>query len=235
MAISSVHVRLLRSIQPLLPHGGRLLEIGEANWYGNSTPDFPVPNFFCDAPENFFAIAKAFYADLFAPREVVSVDAQGTKPALRQDLNWPLSLGEEPFDIAINHGTAEHIFNIGQVFCSMHDATRVSGLMVHESPFTGWVDHGFYNLQPTLFYDLAMVNGYEIVLAAAEHIDSDTAINLDSRDHAASLASSGELPNNSMLFIVFRKTVDHPFRIPQQGYYAATLSQQGMMAWSELR
>jgi hypothetical protein len=208
------------------------LEIGEANWYGDEDPDFPCPE-----TDNLFTIAKAFYADLFAPREIISVDANGTPAALRYDLNdhIPHSLFSGKFDISINHGTAEHVFNIAQVFVTMHQHTKCGGLMVHESPFTGWIDHGFYCLQPTLFCDLAAANNYEIVLAAVEHIESGTTIRLESRDHAVTLAGRGELPNNSMLFVVFRKITNAEFRIPMQGYYAKTLSKAGERAWGELR
>ncbi len=235
MAISAPHVRLLRSIKPLLPHGGRLLEIGEANWYGDTEPDFP-----CEDRSTLFSIAKAFYADLFAPREIVSVDMNGTEDALRWDLNGPLGFidrhgHEKTFDIAINHGTAEHVFNIAQVFKTMHDATCTYGLMVHESPFTGWVDHGFYCLQPTLFYDLAAANNYEVVKVAIEQIESETVIELEGRDHVARLAEAGELPANAMLFVVFRKLFGADFRIPSQGYYARKLSAAGMEAWSKMR
>lgn len=232
MAISGTHYRLLKSIQPLLPLGGSLLEIGEANWYGDGdiVPDFP-----CSDLTQLHAIAKDCYNSLFSPFEVVSVDMNGTPAALRQDLNAPLDLRGAAFDLCINHGTAEHVFNIAQVFKTMHDATCTYGLMIHESPFTGWIDHGFYCLQPTLFYDLAAANGYEVVKVAIEQIESGTIIELEDRDHVSRLAAAGELPNNAMLFVVYRKLFDTEFRIPTQGYYARKLSESGMKSWSALR
>ena len=44
MAISGTIARLLTSLKPVLPKGGTLLEIGEANWYGDVVPDFPCSN-----------------------------------------------------------------------------------------------------------------------------------------------------------------------------------------------
>jgi hypothetical protein len=133
--------------------------------------------------------------------------------------------------VVINHGTAEHIFNIAQVFISIHSACKVGGLMIHESPFTGWIDHGFYCLQPTLFYDLAAANGYEIVSVDVEEIKSQTIIPIKDRDRF----TQQTFPDNSMLFVVFRKRTAEPFRIPAQGYYAKTLSEAGHEAWSALR
>src|SRR6185436_17552616 len=131
MAISGTLAKLLRTVQ--LPRGGTLLEIGEANWYGDAAPDFT-----CRDGENLFAVAKDFYADLFAPSHVVFIDGNGTDDALRYDLNHPLPEGSlyratgdygEAFDVVINHGTAEHIFNIAQVFATMHDRCELNGLL----------------------------------------------------------------------------------------------------------
>ena len=226
MAISAPHAALFQLLP--LPRGGSLLEIGEANWHGDVAPDFP-----CSDTNSLFAIAKSFYADVFAPSRNVAVDINGSPEALRQDLNGPLDLGGEQFDVVINHGTAEHVFHVAQVFRTMHDHCIEGGLMVHEAPFVGWIDHGFYCLQPTLFYDLAAANRYEIVLAAMLHIDSGSYRKLDSRDHARTLAKAGEVPNDTNLFLCFRKICDRPFMIPMQGYYARTLSPDGMKAWED--
>lgn len=228
MAISATHYELLKRLQPLLPRGGTLLEIGEANWYGDIEPDFPCPQ-----STDLFAIARAMYAHLFAPRRVISIDMNGTEKALRYDLNKPLPpLGA--FDLIINHGTAEHVFNIAQVFTSIHSACAIGGLMIHEAPFTGWIDHGFYCLQPTLFYDLAAVNGYEIVSVDIEEIKSGLILPVESRDRVAQLAAQ-RLPDNAMLFVVLRKLAAGPFQVPAQGYYAKSLSEAGRKAWEELR
>lgn len=244
MAISYTHYKLLCSLKPLLPQGGTLLEIGEANWYGDLDPrdiftPFQLMDFDCG---NLFSVAKAFYRSLFSPSRIVSVDANGTESALRCDLNqqlsvcssWPPRDYEIQFDVSINHGTAEHVFNIAQVFRTMHDWTKDGGLLIHEAPCTGWLDHGFYLLQPTLFYDLAAANGYKIELIALEEIASRTIINLETRDSFAELAKAGRVPMNSMLFVAMRKA-GGAFKIPWQGIYGGGLSEAGKKAWSELR
>jgi hypothetical protein len=250
MAITATHYRLFKSLP--LPQGGSLLEIGEANWYdaqelfdgceGTEFDQYGNPNL--------HAIAKAFYAATFAPSRIVSIDQGGTSTAVRHDLNEPLTYhrdlvkhspdgvpltSDEPFDVIINHGTAEHIFNIAQVFRTMHDACADGGLMVHDAPFTGWIDHGFYCLQPTLFYDLAAANCYEVVKVAIHAIEGQQIIPLECRDHVAQLATAGKLPNNSQLFVALRKLCDKPFKIPTQGVYAGALSAAGKQAWERLR
>lgn len=247
MAISGVHYRLLKEHANLLKRGGSLLEIGEANWYGDvepvecilhdnqleNDPFYFRYNTFKKTIEsgNLFAIARIAYEVLWSPKVVHSVDINGTKDAFRQDLNGPLKLPRK-YDTIINHGTAEHVFNIAHVFKSMHDACVTGGYMIHESPFTGWVDHGFYTLQPTLFYDVAHANEYEVISLSICEIKSGTIIRVESREHLHALT---ELPNNALLFVVMRKTVDKPFRIPMQGVYDLRLSEEGIKAWQEKR
>lgn len=229
MAISATHYELLQKLKPLLPQGGSLLEIGEANWYGDLKPE----SVGLTPQENLFLVAKEFYQQLFAPKRCIAVDANGTPTAWKSDLNNRLPpLGK--FDLVINHGTAEHVFNIAQVFVSMHDACKVGGLMVHESPFTGWLDHGFYCLQPTLFYDLAAANAYQIVSVHIEEIKSRFIHEIPSRNHMTEFISNGPI-NNAMLFVVLRKTSEKAFTIPMQGYYSQTISAEGKMAWETLR
>lgn len=224
MAITATHCELLRSLP--IKCGSSLLEIGEANWYGDIDPE----SVGLTRQENLFDIAKEFYHQWFAPERLVAVDINGSRSALRNDLNQPFDLGDR-FDVVINHGTAEHVFNIAQVFQTMHDHCEVNGWMIHDAPFLGWIDHGFYCLQPTLFYDVALANCYEISLMAIHELKSKAILRLESRDHVARI----ELPMNSMLFVAFRKRVQQPFVIPIQGYYSQTLSPAGNHAWETRR
>lgn len=238
MAISSTLYRLLKQLKPLLPHGGTLLEIGEANWYGDIDPAEAgdISGLDLNAPSSGFDLCKVFYRELFAPTRTVAFDFNGTEQAIRHDLNMPTGvINPEQFDVVINHGTAEHIFNIAQVFKTMHDRCEVGGLMIHEAPFTGWIDHGFYCLQPTLFYDLAAANNYEIVRMALHEIKSKHIAYIESREHVAKMAEAGEIPNNSLLFVVLRKIVDADFRLPMQGVYSQNFSAAGREAWGRLR
>lgn len=211
MAITATHYELLKSLP--IPRGSTLLEIGEANWYGDVDPAVILngrEEHDCLTVElldrarrtgNLFTVAKAFYWRHFAPGKHVAIDCHGTPSSLRLDLNSAIDLGEQ-FDVVINHGTAEHIFNIGQVFKTIHDHCELGGWMIHDAPFVGWVDHGFYCLQPTLFYDLAMANCYEVAMVAIHETKSRQIIRVESRDQIGELAQAGSIPNNSMLFMV---------------------------------
>jgi hypothetical protein len=243
MAITAPHYRLLKEHAHLIPRGGSLLEIGEANWYWDMDPldmlrdtkDQPTRRriHLAVAAGDTFGLAKACYAVMFAPAIVEAIDLHGPN-AQKLDLNRPVDL-PRTYDLCINHGTAEHIFNIAQVFRTMHDWTKPGGLMIHEGPFTGWLDHGFYCLQPTLYYDLAAANGYEVVSMSITEIASNTIQRLERREHLSRLAKAGKVPMNAMLFVVLRKVEDSPFCVPMQGVYSNGLSDEGRKAWRELR
>jgi hypothetical protein len=67
------------------------------------------------------------------------------------------------YDVVMNFGTTEHIFNQWNCFEVIHDATKVGGVMYHQLPSTGYLDHGYYCYTPLFFKDMAAANGYEIL------------------------------------------------------------------------
>ena len=75
------------------------------------------------------------------------------------DLNYPHDLGKH--DLVIDPGTLEHCFNIGQAFLNAANAVKVGGVICHLSPLD-MMNHGFYNLNPTLFHDFFLQNGWVI-------------------------------------------------------------------------
>ncbi len=276
MAISLTHYQLLKLLKDRgeLPQGGRILEIGKANWYG----DAPVDQVRSDLREvrmakvreqgqgfydegwdthiaftgqgqsdimsgrpgsgpDLFLVARFIYEIAFNSADVISIDSDpAAHGAINLDLNKEVELDDAgTCSTVINHGTAEHVFNIANVFKVMHDACEVGGLMIHESPFTGWQSHGFYNLQPTLFYDLARENGYEMVLVATEHLRSRTYQEYESHEAILEAKYRDQLPDHSMLFVAMRKKSDADFKVPTQGIYAGAASQYVQQMWGVLR
>jgi hypothetical protein len=257
MAISVVEYQLMRALrqQNCLPLGGDLLEIGEANWYGDLIPDllrediarFATPDkrqpllraleTALQAPEGRtgWDIAKIFWHVFLQPSSISAIDLHGSPVAQKLDLNQPLKLGHQ-FHLVHNNGTLEHIFDIAQAFRNMHDLTRPGGMMVHHAPFVGWVDHGFYSLHPTLFWDLAEANNYHMItMIYAEHnpVRIET---LPSREAVLELARNNQVGRNATLAAVLQRPLTaEPFRIPMQGYYAGRISQEAVDAWSILR
>jgi hypothetical protein len=242
MAISATHFSILKELKSrgILPQGGRILEIGEANWYGDFSPEevFADAGESCD-PKDAFAVAKLIYKATFAPILIDAIDLDPSRlNARKEDLNQQLYGGPiccAMWDVVYNHGTAEHVFNIAQVFKSMHDQCTIDGLLIHESPFTGWVDHGFYCLQPTLFWDVASANNYKMEFVGVEHLASRTWFEVECREQLLEMKCRDQLPDNAMLFVVMRKQVAEPFKIPMQGVYSGEVNNEVREAWMGLR
>jgi hypothetical protein len=96
------------------------------------------------------------------------------------DVSVDLNKGRVPFwyrnafDLAINTGTPEHIANQGNAFAAIHQLIRVGGMMYHQLPNAGLIDHGFFSYQPKFFRRLAEINNYEVVhLALRTHGETE--------------------------------------------------------------
>ena len=108
---------------------------------------------------------KDFYKSL-GFSQYCSVDADGQRNALVYDLNQNLLDKynfNKKFDLVTNFGTSEHVFNQKNFFENAHNLTKVNGLMIHILPFEGYFNHGYFNYQPSFFYDLALFNKYKII------------------------------------------------------------------------
>jgi hypothetical protein len=99
-------------------------------------------------------------------QEYNAIDLNSKFESMVMDLNTDIKSKYDfnrTFDLVTNNGTGEHLFNQFQVFKNMHDITKKNGLMIHVLPFVNWLNHGFFNFHPILFFDLAATNNYEII------------------------------------------------------------------------
>ncbi|MBI3793700.1 MAG: class I SAM-dependent methyltransferase [Nitrospinae bacterium] len=96
---------------------------------------------------------------------VSSVDlVEADDPTHVFDLNEPAPEAlREKFDCVFDGGTAEHVFNVPQLLRNMHFMLKPGGIIVHASPSSNHVDHGFHMFSPTFFYDYYTVNKYEVL------------------------------------------------------------------------
>ncbi|MBI3918273.1 MAG: hypothetical protein HY322_14855, partial [Betaproteobacteria bacterium] len=155
--------------------------------------------------------------------------------ALKLDLNYPVSLGRQ-FDIMVNGGTAEHVFNVFQFFKSSHEMTRPGGLMVHTMPFRGWVEHGFYSFNPTFYWDLAIANGYALPIFAYAELSPTRIVQFTRRESVLDMVRGDTRGRNANLYAVFKKDdSESAFCIPTQGIYAGNVSKDMVKAWYDLR
>jgi|GEM_PF-1411305 SAM-dependent methyltransferase len=85
------------------------------------------------------------------------------------DLNNPLPPPDlvSRFAAVLNGGTLEHVFNLPNALSAITRLLRPGGCALHVVPVHNWVDHGFYQISPTLLFDYYTAARFEILEAAA--------------------------------------------------------------------
>lgn len=257
MAITHIEYALFRFFRDknVISRNSHVLELGEANWYGDVADKVLGQDIYRYAPadvrkELFCALndaieeggrqmiwkkAKVFWETFLQPKSMTAIDFHGTEKALKLDLNGPVSL-ERQYQLVMNLGTAEHVFNVAQVFKTIHDYTAPGGHMLHGLPFSGWVDHGFYNFQPTFYWDLAITNQYKIEQAVYAELSPGKLLEITSREMLLQMAKEETIGKNSLIYVLFKKPdIESDFKIPMQGYYAGSLPSEAAELWKTLR
>ena len=257
MAITTLEYAILSKLKAAdaLPSHPALLELGRSNWYG----DVPLEQLLADlavlVPDparaavlrarvqiaiqdptaaGLFELGSVFWDMFLDPARREAIDLHGLGDEHQFDLNQPVPLTDQ-YDIVVNFGTAEHVFNVYQVFKTIHERTLPGGMMLHGMPFQGWPDHGFFNFQPTFYIDLAQANGYAVQALLYAELNPPTIEDISSRDAILARVKQG-VAAHAMIFAVFRKPAKEiPFAVPFQGYYARQLTAEQEQAWIALR
>jgi len=174
--------------------------------------------------------------------DYISIDINGAYGSLNFDLNKDIFEEfkyNETFDLTINNGTGEHIFNQLMVFKNAHNLTKKDGYMLHILPFIDWINHGFFSFHPIVFADLAAANDYQIEkLALANRDGAEITIKNEEMKMLFEqikpnkpLSSFGELikfskeklGQNILIVAILKKINENSFRVPLQGKYLSDI------------
>lgn len=126
------------------------------------------------------------------------------------DLNYPSILGS--YDLVLDHGTIEHCFNIAQAAINLANAVKQNGIILQHLPMN-MVNHGFYNISPTWFYDFYETNGFEI-----KHLEGWCWANKQSFEVPRAESFTG-LPEHCLLTMIAQRTVTQEVKYPIQCRY----------------
>jgi len=138
------------------------------------------------------------------------------------DLNRPLPASLlDRFDLVYDGGTTEHCFSVPDVLVNATRLLRKGGRIIHHLPLNNWVDHGFYQFSPTLFFDFYGANGFA---------DLSLALHFSARGRESYIAydpqSDGMLPyslggNKQVMgfFTATKAAAVDPVAFPVQGRY----------------
>ena len=264
MAISPIVVAWLSNLRSrgVLPGGG-MLEMGPSDLilYTPAAIEFylrrhvpaddvgAVMDRLFDSQGRFRSEGIATLYGVFGYEKYRSIDLGDPRADWQCDLNYPVDIPER-FDTIANFGTAEHVFNISEVFRSMHALLREGGVQLHVMPVAGAVNHGFYNIHPTLYLDVAKANDYvvediryideidrrtnEHTLRFEEDVDFEALpigraqieaqLTLEAEVDKAHIAIQARTPGTvtkDYAFVAMRKVRERPFRFPIQTLYAS--------------
>jgi hypothetical protein len=117
-------------------------------------------------PENFTEAAPAsrtFWQSLGF--DYAAIDYDGHRDSTAIDLNRDRVPDHMrgAFDLVVNAGTTEHIANQDNAFRVIHDLCGKGGVMHHEVPAGGLMEHGLINYNLRFFWNLSAFNVYRIV------------------------------------------------------------------------
>ena len=84
------------------------------------------------------------------------------RPSHVLDLNEPVpATMEGQYSLVYDGGTMEHCFDPPRVLRNAVLLAKPGGTVVHHVPMNNWVNHGFYQFSPTLFFDFYASCGFE--------------------------------------------------------------------------
>ncbi len=97
--------------------------------------------------------AETFLRKIGYP-DPVSLDASAYEGCeLTHDLNEPLpDTLRDRFDVIIDGGTLEHVYNTPQALDNVFHMLRPGGIFLSINGITGWAGHGFYQFSPELVW-----------------------------------------------------------------------------------
>jgi hypothetical protein len=141
------------------------------------------------------------------------------------DLNWAKIADNQrgAYDVVLNLGTTEHILGQINSMAYIHDASKVGGIILHQPPSAGWVNHGYFAYHPQFYYDVAKANGYLIddIWYSQSTVGPFLDDSIEFRDASRPLGipilpdeitAPKTIPYYN-LNVVMRKVVDGPFKI----------------------
>lgn len=75
-----------------------------------------------------------------------------------------------------------------------------------------------------------------VCLFVYSEVNPPKIIPLTTREQILHMAKDGQVGQNSLLYVALRRPDEvKPFRIPMQGFYAGSISQEAAQAWKTLR
>jgi hypothetical protein len=223
MGYGTLDLRFLFSAQNLGFNGKEICTLGHLTAYPSQRD---LDNVLREYGKSSFKLPKNralyFAEDLLEPLgfTVASLDASAYEGAeIIHDLNKPIPdnlVGR--FDLVIDGGTLEHVFNFPAALENAMKMVKVGGHLFLMTPANNQCGHGFYQFSPELFFRaLSPTNGFDLMrlyIRAPSEPPYHVADPVTVHGRVELLNSEGTL-----LMVHARKTANVPFTVPQQSDY----------------
>jgi SAM-dependent methyltransferase len=125
------------------------------------------------------------------------------------DLNQPECPSglHSKFDLIVDGGSLEHCFNLPNALNSIGTMLRENGVVFHTNPANLMIDHGFFQISPTLYSDYYAAAGFDLLYGGLSHtstkIFTDVKIDEYSSDIYRSKSGSSRASKLPRLFVLF--------------------------------
>jgi len=165
--------------------------------------------------------AKKFYNDL-GIKDYTNIDLTGEHESIPLDLNKELTDKSlfNKFDLVTDFGSCEHVFNISECYRTMHNITKVNGIIIIDQiVFKG---NGYFLFNRGFLEGLAAANKYKILYSAYK-IGTGTKTSAGSfKTYRVPLVEDilknfHNYDTEIGITMVFQKIEDKEFKIPYQG------------------
>lgn len=168
------------------------------------------------------------------------MDLDGSKDSIPQNMNLPLNsyYDTKNYDLVVDNGTMEHVFNVQQFLFNSSKLVKKNGFIIHINPLSGFINHGFYQVSPTLYKDFYASNGFScisfVILGQVKQrrgsalnyqtvlrmtLESFPQIFCHSLESLPFRASNGQ-PIKYLNFAIYRKNSESTYSPPQQSIYS---------------
>jgi SAM-dependent methyltransferase len=150
------------------------------------------------------------------------------------DLNSPETPAHlvEAFDVILDSGTIEHVFDVPAVLRHCSRMLRPGGRIIHITPTTNCVDHGFYSISPTLYADYYKASQFQMdrlyVCRLPYRFERRSWQAYDYLQAGREALPFGQLGRRVWFtYAVATRTKDSLPAVPQQSFYLTTWDEWG--------
>jgi len=121
---------------------------------------------------------ESFFKALNASFDVIDVVKHRGNEIL-VDLNYinATHFLAQSYDFVIDNGSLEHCFNIGEALINVARLVAPNGFVYHMNPLS-MINHGFYNISPTFYYDFYSQNNFNPLYSFASGLTSERIVEI---------------------------------------------------------